>query len=571
MKTTIQLFAILLISLSINAQDLEWVKTVGGDGIEFPKIITFDVSGNIYTGGTFNETVNFNPNGGSTELTSNGGDDIFIQKLDASGDLLWAISIGGSENEYFTTMSLDNSGNLYLTGSFMGAVDFDPSNTNFIVTSNGEYDFFIVKLDASGNFVWVKTFGEQTQDFGITIHTDSNNNITITGTFSGLVDFDPSAGTHYVQAIGIGDMYILKLTNQGEFLWVKTIDVSSAGYSKSFDYDQDGNMLMTGRFTGTIDFDPSNNVFNLTAGPNGEDHLFILKLDANGNFIWAKKIGNEEPWQNVRAITSDLSGNVYITGAFKGTLDFDPNSDIHNVTATNSVTDIFLLKLNANGNFEWVQNFGGIGDIVNEGWFVTVDDQNNILISGKFGGEVDFDSSNETAILTSSGNMFNKDAFLAKYDFNGNYIWAISVGGTDRDVGFSVNTDNTNNLIFTGSFRFIADLDPGENVLNFTSNGESDIFVMKLTNTILGLDENEIATNINLYPNPTSEDFTISLGQTFQKVEISISNSLGQQIVSKTEIETNQIEIKLQGDPGIYFCNIKLDGISKGTMKIIKN
>ena len=571
MKTTIQLFSIFLISLSISAQELEWVKTIGGEGMDIPRKVISDNSGNIYTVGTFNETVNFNPNSGSFELTSNGQADIFVQKLDSTGDFLWAISVGGIDNENLTEITLDNSGNVFITGSFMGSVDFDPSNNNFIVSSSGEYDFFILKLDTSGNFLWVKTFGEQTQDFGITINSNSNDNITITGTFTGLVDFDPGAGTHYVQAIGIGAMYILKLTNQGEFLWVKTIDVPSAGYSISFDYDTDENMLMTGTFTGTIDFDPSNNVFNLTAGSNGEDHIFILKLDANGNFIWAKKIGNEEPWQFVRAITTDLLGNVYITGAFQGTIDFDPSAATYFVTATNSATDIYLLKLNTNGNFEWVQNFGDTGNIVNEGRFIKADNQNNILISGKFGGAVDFNSSNETDILTSSGNLYNKDAFLAKYDLNGNHIWALSVGGTDRDVGGAVEFDNSENVIFTGTFRSVADLDPGIDVLDFTSNGETDIFIMKLTNDILGLEENEIATNIHLYPNPSSEDFTISLGQTFQKAEIYISNSLGQQIISKTEIETNQIEIKIQGESGIYFCKIILDGINKGTMKIIKN
>src|ERR1035437_9575750 len=145
-------FSLQLITLNSNAQNFLWAKSMGGTGNDIGYSIALDASGNVYTTGYFYGTVDFDPGAGTFNLTSAGNYALFISKLDASGNFVWAKQIGGtSSGALGQFISLDASGNIYTTGCFFGTVDFDPGAGTSNLTSSSTNDIFVSKLDASGN------------------------------------------------------------------------------------------------------------------------------------------------------------------------------------------------------------------------------------------------------------------------------------------------------------------------------------------------------------------------------------------------------------------------------------
>ena len=172
--------------------------------------MTVDASGNVYTTGFFSGTVDFDPGAGTFDLTSVGNNDVFIQKLDAVGDFIWAKAFGSVHLDNGYSIAVDTSGNVYATGYFQGTIDFDPGAGTFNLASAGNYDLFIQKLDASGNFVWAKAFGSTFDDRGYSMTLDASGNVYTTGYFSGTVDFDPGAATFNLS--GSFDVFMHKIS-----------------------------------------------------------------------------------------------------------------------------------------------------------------------------------------------------------------------------------------------------------------------------------------------------------------------------------------------------------------------
>ena len=264
-KILLLTITIYLSSISFCQQaNFEWAKAYGGTFFDYGNSITVDNSGNVYTTGSFVGTADFDPGAGTFNLTSAGGTDVFIQKLDASGNLLWAKAFGGTSTDQSNSITVDASGNVYATGNFKGTVDFDPGAGTFNLTSAGSYDdFFVQKLDASGNFLWAKAFGGTSTDQSNSITVDASGNVYTTGSFGYTVDFDPGAGTFNLTSAGGADVFIQKLDASGNFIWAKAFGGTSTDQSNSITVDASGNVYTTGGFGNTVDFDPGAGTFIL--------------------------------------------------------------------------------------------------------------------------------------------------------------------------------------------------------------------------------------------------------------------------------------------------------------------
>jgi hypothetical protein len=319
-----------------------WAKAIGGASHDGVKDILVDISGNIYVTGFYSDTVDFDPNSGVTHLSSSGGADIFVQKLDEFGNLLWAKSIGGTEGDYSHSIAIDSFGSLCLVGIFKDTVDFDPNAGMMNLSSSGGYDSFILRLDSSGDFIWAKSIGGSLDEVAYSVGTDMSNNLYISGDFKGTVDFDPNSGSFNLTANGGYDYFIQKLDQNGDLSWAKAVGGSGADGCYAADVDSSGNIYLTGKFNDMVDFDPNAGVTNMTS--SGFDDIFIEKIDANGDFIWVKTMGGSNSLDVGRGITSDLFGNIYLTGSFNGTTDLDPGPDNSNHT-TSGLYDFFTTKL----------------------------------------------------------------------------------------------------------------------------------------------------------------------------------------------------------------------------------
>ncbi|WP_186440334.1 beta strand repeat-containing protein, partial [Planktothrix tepida] len=450
-----------------------WAKNLGGINSDISRDISVDSAGNVYTTGFFDGTADFDPGIGTFNLSTNGLDDIFISKLNSQGNLLWAKNLGGTNNDNAYGISVDSAGNVYTTGGFQGTADFDPGAGTANLTSNG-LEVFVSKLDSNGNFLWAKNFPQITP--GLTsiaydISVDSAGNIYTTGYFDGTVDFDPGAGTFNLTSNNT-DIFISKLDSNGNFLWAKNLGGSGIDWAFGISVDSTGNVYTTGYFNGTADFDPGAGVANLNN--NGLEDIFVSKLDSNGNYIWAKNFGGSAS-DTGSDINVDSAGNVYTTGGFNGTVDFDPDVALVNNLTSNGADDIFVSKLDSNGNYVWAKNLGGLNS--DTGFGISLDSTGNVYTTGSIQGTADFDPGAGTANLPTNG---LDDTFISKLDNNGNYIWAQSFGGVGQDVATGITLDESYNIYTTGYFSGTVDFDPNAGTANLTSAGADDGFISKL-------------------------------------------------------------------------------------------
>ena len=383
-----------------------WAKQMGGASTAEGLSIAVDASGNVYTTGKFIGTADFDPGPGTYNLTSAGSYDIFVSKLDSSGNFIWAKRMGGASTDKGLSIAVDASGNVYTTGLFQGTVDFDPGAGTYNLTSAGGDDIFVSKLDSSGNFVWAKNMGGASNDDGYSIAADASGNVYTTGDFYGTADFDPGPGTYNLTAAGGLDIFVSKLDSSGNFVWAKNMGGASTDDGYSIALDASDNVYTTGDFSGTADFDPGPGTYNLTSVARSYD-IFVSKLDASGNFVWAKDMGGaSNDWGN--SIAVDGSRNVYTTGYFTSTADFDPGTGTYNLTSAGQ-GDIFVSKLDSSGNFVWAKDMGGASyDVGNS---IAVDASFNVYTTGGFDSTANFDPGPGTFNLISAG---SSDIFVEK-------------------------------------------------------------------------------------------------------------------------------------------------------------
>jgi hypothetical protein len=321
-----------------------WVKVFGSSGFENPTTMCIDPLGNVYTAGYFQVTVDFDPGIGTMIHTSRGGSDIFIQKMDASGNFIWAKTFGDTDSESALSMTLDAFGDVHIAGYFSGMVDFDPGAGTTILSSAGNTDAFVQKMDTSGNFLWARAFGGPDYDRCTGIGVDAWGNIYTGGTFQQTADLHPGTAVLNFTATGATDNYVQKIDASGNFLWVKTFGNWDGEHVYDNHVDATGNVYTTGYFYGTLDFDPGVGVTNLTSV--GIRNNYVQKLDSSGSFVWAvASRGGAGFGAYGYSLTGDASNNVYITGAFEGSVDFDPGPDSTKLSAVGS-RGFYVQKIN---------------------------------------------------------------------------------------------------------------------------------------------------------------------------------------------------------------------------------
>jgi gliding motility-associated-like protein len=319
-------------------------------------------------------------------------------------------------------------------------------------------------------FSWAKYMGGSDGDSGGDIAVDADGNVYTTGYFRNTADFDPGPGTFNLTSAGIIDIFIAKQDPDGNLLWA--ISLGSTDYDRGFGIavDADGNVYSTGYYANTVDFDPGPGTVNLSSSDSG---IYILKLDTDGNFVWAKSISASGSNYG-RAIAIDNAQNVYVTGEFRFTVDFDPGAGVSNLTQTGSNGDVFILKLDAAGDFEWAKSHGGTSDDVARS--IKADATGNVYTAGGFHSTVDFDPGAGVFNLTSAG----RDGFISKLDINGNFVWARQIGSAGVDIVQSIALDPSGNVYATGEFYQTVDFDPGPGIFNLTAQ-QSDAFIVKLS------------------------------------------------------------------------------------------
>ena len=382
-----------------------WAKRMGGASVDYGRSIAVDSIGNVFITGDFGGTADFDPGSGLYNLVSSGNSDIFICKLDASGNFLWAKSMGALQGDQGYSIALDAVGNIYTTGCYSDTVDFNPGTGVFDLMSPGVSSAFVSKLDATGNFVWAKSITGTSYSIGQGL-TQSNGNIYITGYFDGTEDFDPGIGVYNLSTAGSADIFVAHLDTLGNFVWAKRLGGGADDRGYSIAVDLAGNIYTTGYYNGTGDFDPGAAIYNLSA--LGYSDVFVSKLNPSGNFVWAKSMGGVNPEYSYSVAVDDL-GSVYTTGDFGATADFDPGVGVQDLTSSGP-DDVYISKLDSSGIFVWAKRIGSSGG--DGGRAIAVDDIDNVFVTGIFFYTVDFDPGGGTYYLTADGT--NWDIFVLR-------------------------------------------------------------------------------------------------------------------------------------------------------------
>jgi hypothetical protein len=470
-------FCFIAVTVIANGQSIifQWAKsfvsqTIGTDeGLS----IAQDPSGNILVAGAMRSDIDFDPGPGSYVLNSFSAEDIFITKLDPVGNLLWAKQIVANGWDEAHDVATDAAGNVYVTGRFAHGtgVDFDPGPGVFLLTSsNATIESYILKLDPDGNFLWAQKIGGNGGDYGFGIAIDGDGNILLGGAFLGTVDFDPGAGVFNLTPAGGQSVYVLKLDANGNFIWAK--DLGSASFCYGLTVDNNNNVITCGYFSGVGDFDPGAAVFNLTAAANTD--MFISKLDVNGNFVWAKRIGGPVNDAAYGALATDATGNVFMATPFVGTLDVDPGPAVFNLTSSGSY-DAMIVKLTAAGDFAWGKKWGASGG--DEAYALDTDTDGNVYVAGHCSGTLDFDTGPAEFFLNGGGG----DGCIVKYNNAGTFLTAVRTVGNGGSTILSLLITPANEILSTGYFGATCDFNPGTGVFNITASNAGDVFIHKLS------------------------------------------------------------------------------------------
>lgn len=279
-------------------------------------------------------------------------------------------------------------------------------------------------------------------------------------------------------------------------------------------------------------------------------------------FEWAKSFGGGD-FDQGNSITVDAAGNVYTTGYFQDTVDFDPGAGSANLTSAGS-GDAFVQKLDAAGNFLWAKAFGGSADDIVAS--ITVDAVGNVYTTGYFQGTVDFDPGAGTDTLTSAG---RGDVFVQKLDAAGNFLWAKALGGSGSDEGSSITVDAAGNVYTTGNFEGTADFDPGAGSATFTSAGGWDVFIQKMSQGTTGMVDMSGGIRITAFPNPSTGLVQLTFEQALHEVAITVTDIQGKIVFDKQLEVAAKEQIQIDGAAGVYFLKVQTDS-GQGVVKIVK-
>lgn len=508
----------------------------------------------------------------------------------------WAKIANDPGESMCNSIATDAAGNAYVVGTFTGTLHLGATT----LTSTGDSDIFFAKYDPLGNLVWAKHEGGPGGDQGFGIAIDAQGAVYVAGTFYQSIAFD----TFSFSSNGFADLCLAKYDNNGDLIWAKAWGSIYEDLGSNITVDKYNNVFLTGMFAdyngsppayGTITFGTT----TLTSHGNGD--IFLVKLNALGNIIWAKGAGGKFSDQGNRIVADSLD-NVYVTGDFTA-----PWAYFDNIQLTAKVgpyQDMFIAKYDSSGNALWAKGAGG--DFPTGGSGIAIDPTSNVYVTGgSFQGTyIKFDNnitiSNDKSFIAkyeNNGNIIwskptalnsqdftqdmvidgagylyitgffysqlilgtdtlntsgGTDISVCKYDANGNIVWAKKAGGQSNDAGYDIVLDNQGNILIDG---FVSSQPASFDAFQISATSSWDPFVAKLSNPLAVTDVHLSANDIHVYPNPT-DDIIYIIADDNVPALIQLIDVTGRIILSQSSVTKNSsISIKQVPD-GLYYLRL---------------
>jgi cysteine-rich repeat protein len=422
-----------------------WSKRYGGSQYRQASALAVDTAGAAVITGNFRGSVDF----GGGPLVSSGTNDVFIAKIDGAGKHLWSRRAGGTGDDRAWAVATDAAGNVVVTGVFSDTINFGGGP----LVSAGSWDVFVVKLDAAGNHLWSKRFGNSEQQEAHAVAVDSAGNVVLGGMFWGAIDFGGGALT---TAGGI-DMFVAKLDATGHHVWSKRFgNTNNVQNARAVAVDASGGVLVTGGSAGSIDLGGG------TLAAIGESDAFLLSLDAGGAHQWSKRWGRGNAYVSGTSMTVDTSGNVIMAGYESGPTDLGTGA-----LPYKGMLDVIVGKFSPAGAPIFAHSFGSTSN--DAALSVATDGSGNVLLTGYSEGAMAF-GNNPIAHVP------GRNTFIAKLDPSGALLWGAGYGNSATGTGIA--TDAMGNLFAAGYFT--GSLELGGVPLTSVTLGD-DVYLAKLS------------------------------------------------------------------------------------------
>lgn len=398
--------------------ELIWVKSIGSGSTDMVSDIAIDVHHNVYITGYFHGYVDFDPGPEEDYITSVEQNDAYVLKLDAEGNYVWAKTFGGEEWNNGITLEISDSGNVYMAGEYRGIIDLNPDEESEML-ADGTYmnagdEFFVVKLDSSGSFVWGHGFGSAGDDWVFDLIILENEDIVISGVFCNAVDFDPGPDEYIMTTNSYHqNMYLLKLDADATFIWARQYGGPGNVYGSSIEINSKNQFLLTGSFN----HDP---IFEIDGSEQqfyelSHRDIYVMLLDEAGDISWIKIIetANES---GASSVAVDDNDNVFVTGSFRVGADLNPEEEVQWETATDVFFlpyVMFVLKLDSSGTFQWAHAIGENVGVY--GRSVAALGAESIYVGGGFGSSQNMAPYPEEYLLNATG-AYSHDAYILKWN-----------------------------------------------------------------------------------------------------------------------------------------------------------
>ena len=520
-----------------QAPTIDWMKSFGGiAGDYLSSGITTQDGGYLLAGSSFSGV-----SGNKTCPLIGNNNDFWVVKLNSTFDIEWQTEVEGGDSwaftqlrgEFLTCVSQAADGSYYLGGYSDSPIYGNKSEPNY-----GDFDYWIVKISSTGQFLWDKTLGGDKSDRCYSIATTLDGGCIVEGeSFSGI------SGNKTESCRGNDDCWIIKLNPSGSIDWQKTLGGSGNELPGSIKVFDDGSYLLSIESNSDVSGDK-------TEPSKGVTDCWLLKLDALGNIIWQKSIGGSGLDGLGYALT--LSDGYILCGS--------SNSNISGDKTENSKGgfDSWIVKIDFEGNVIWDRTYGGSGDEGVSGLIVCPD-----------GGFVYSTVSNSTVsgdkTEASFGGQNGQDAWIVRLDNAFNIVWDKTIGGNGDDTLGIIADLSDNSFVLAGSsFSSIS----GNITIPFFG-GSTDYWLVKLNPENLS-SNNFVAVNYNVYPNPTSGSVNIKCKELQENIKVSVYNSLSQKVKEVSVSNANTISFFLEGTMGIYFLKIENDNGDIESFKIIR-
>lgn len=513
---SIPFFISLFFCMSLTAQTWELVQQFGNNGGESCQALVTDLQDNIYISGGFDANFEL----GNTELSPVGDIDIYLSKLGENGEVQWAVSGGSIEDDEVSEIAIDSENNVYWTGMYW--LDADFGDTTLSVESSSRA-IFIIKYNTDGALLWAKSFDgtglKQVSDIAI----DDNNDMYLTGYFENTLTLDDWTLT----AIGDTDMFVAKMTADGEMIWANRLGLEGETLGISLAVDSGKNVVIGGHYEGEIAF------MEDTIQSNTPDFdVFVCKFAANGEVLWGRKAGGVFPSENTEIAVADTD-NIYVTGTFLGVLKLTEEIELQ---TSGFNKNIYLLHYDQDGTPLWAKSIGGLED--EEVKDMVLQNQ-TIAMSGNFVGQMMVDDLS----ITHDATIFN--GFVAGFSLDGDAKWLEKMTASELLLGEEVFINRESQVLTAGIFTETATFSPG----NYPSNGSFDVFLARLNQEITPVKNVKKNTPIfSIFPNPTTEYLFIKTDEpTFVLKIIDVHGLVVKEFETTRFVNVNDL------DTGIYY------------------